>query len=187
MNIKNLGILLFVMIFFGLLHSSCHKCWDEQETQDKYPLSSDEKAYIPYKGFDTIRFVNSSNDTIIFYGTGRNTYIDLSGETSNDGCSTIIHHLEHDTVSLKNKLKNYTIQLSYKKDVLGGVFAISINNEGGWIDHTFNHPLDSIELNGKYFYDVYNCGTIMYNHKYGVLQFSFWNKRWIWECWTLVK
>lgn len=192
--------LLFCFSLAGLLGlSSCSDspCADEEPSQSTYfYISETNKSKIPYHsdGLDTLVYISESGDSAILLGQGKANYFEkvAINRNSNPDCPFYDYNY-FETIQYRFKdgfingidqidIKYHTIPSSLVEEYLSiavntnmyRTYFISANNEQFYADSTI--------INGTTYYGRTLYGAddspILYNFKFGVLQFTLNNKKW---------
>ena len=149
-----------------------------------YNLSAAEKAFIPYKGHETLTFVSNLGDTMHFYGQGRKTHYEKDDWTSGD-CPGPYFELENDEASFKSDSAGWGKMrvLSFMNS--GNNNFVEINFDE--FESTYLTGADTAIINGRKYYPVSKCfGSledqrsvgIYYSPNEGVIKFNFLTKQW---------
>ncbi|MFI5221334.1 MAG: hypothetical protein ACHQK8_03335 [Bacteroidia bacterium] len=189
----NYLLLNFIFILTVLLFSSCVKNYDDgcgNPPTYRY-LTSDEKSKIPYSVTDSIKFVSSNNDTIIFRPGSKWKFQSFYDHTPfkcqnyyDENLAYVFYSPTQSRINWIELMAALTTNL-YNCNGYGlQEHVILINaNTGNSVyldDLTYmvdaNYK-DTLTINGKIFYghDLMGCDSsrLFYNHHEGILRIKF--------------
>ena len=177
---KNSALLVLIL----LLVQSC--CFKNGEEIRRVYYTPEEKASIPYADNQIVDFI--TNEDFQFQ---LNTLVFSSFYSDQEFCEDYTS-FENYQVSLNSELPTLDVQLSLQNRYNGEeddntlYVEISINNT--WFDYDFSEPLESIEINGTTYTDVYHyysgdidnpISEVFYSKTFGILKINYLNGEYV--------
>lgn len=179
MKTKNYSI-LFSVIVIGFFLCSCKSCPDTPQAGNTYNLTNN-AGLLPYKDFDTIKFLKDNLDTVVFLGSKVNYSYNTA--YTHDDCP-LVEKLQQGTQMFTSNLGSsfsllYHILPSYEGH--SGQYSISFNNESfgpyDEIDVLYITNKDTLYVVGKPYIGIQklisNTDTIYY--KAEILRIKYQN------------
>lgn len=154
---------------------------------DYYQLSEDQKRILPYTGYDTIRFVSNTGDTLTCIGQGKQYFSTQKFEPYSDpGCGNHGTYSNYEAYKIEfvDAIQNEKIELIHYDFALTGrykggstIYVTYKNGNGATSDYQISRPtasnfLGSIEISGL----VYNNVTKAESDPLDTAQFVLVNK-----------
>jgi hypothetical protein len=118
MHLKPLCILSTIILFFTACSTEC-------DNAQEYPLQN-LSSYVPYTGYDTLRFLHNSTDTQVFIGEGINYFWVRMPAEDDTQCPKDMQSV---SVRFKNISTNDELKLEYVYDKIEFVNTLSINSK----------------------------------------------------------
>ncbi len=172
--------IISLLTLFILFYSSCTK--DDCERKDiyeYYPMSSNEKAILPYKYSDTMVWINvNTNDTLHYVWKDTTYSTDTSVNNSNEACTGDTYRLfgkyNYDFTCLENV--NYNFTHSYRKYTIQTRYEtiLSFNKRYfSWYERTKDTINNFGIIYSNIGYETYFC----FNNKDGLLRITVGNTK----------
>lgn len=176
MKLKQFSIILIV-----LLIQSC--CLNQGKEIGRVFYTVDEKAKIPYADDQNIDFITNED-----FQFSLNSTIQSGFNSDQDQCEDYTS-FEYYSVNLNSELPTLAIQLNLlrhytapEEDELDLYMAMEINTKGFYYD--IEQPLESIEINGTTYADVYRYNSVsddssisevFFNETIGIIKINYTN------------
>lgn len=169
-----------LLVLILLLVQSC--CFTNGEEIGRIYFTPEEKAIIPYADNQTIQFITDED-----FEFQLNTTVYSTFYSDQDFCEDYTSY-ENYQVYLNSELPTLDVQLSLQNRYNGEddddtlYVAITINN--AWFDYDFSEPLETVEINGTTYTDVYHyysgvldnpISEVFYSYTFGILKINYLN------------
>ncbi|MCB2201181.1 hypothetical protein KQH26_00280 [bacterium] len=149
-NAQNISLIFLMILFFA----ACGKLIDE------FYLTTEEKAQIPFKGFETITFIDDSNNLFVLSGDDRFNQIMQQDECIN--CRDY-YIFERESISFRNN--NYELRLVVGSGVNANHFSIGYDIDELSFHSNLISPLSKETLsNNEVYYDSLIVNNKSYNN-----------------------
>ncbi len=184
-------ITLLTALHIPLLLSNCveRKNMCEETKHYNYFVKPEDKAVLPYKGFDTLRLKHSSGAEYTFYAGAIDSLFTITAKSTSPDCANnIIQHMETSLLEFNTLPKTTTIEIGLYREEYATRLQITMDKVI-YHSRTSDLPLisprpnffdyDSLVIQGKEYKNirkVYQNSNItssvfiLFNRDYGILK-----------------